>query len=180
VPLTERIGYFCKRGVWEVWKPRVRFVDHLHGQDVRDVPLKGMASETYHTLQSKSRDARGFFSLPGTHGPPKGMAPGGDMLIQEEWTRGIRRVAELCEATNVPLVIRFAPVSAQVARSRNFEPLAAWSRDLESTYPRTSVSRPIVRDYGPPLMWDYIHLNSAGVQQFMSSVADDVPGVLDR
>jgi hypothetical protein len=180
VPLTERIAYFCKRGLWKVWKPRDQLVDRLHGQDVRDLPLKGLDSETYHTLQRKSRDGRGFFSLPGTHGSTKMQARGGDVLIQEEWNRGIRRVAEQCEAANVPLVIRFAPVTANASKARNFEPLEAWSQDLQSSYPRTTVGRPIVRSYDPALMWDSIHLNSAGVERFVSSLADDVRGALNR
>jgi hypothetical protein len=179
VPPLERISYFCKRGVWSIWQPA--FVDRLQGQDVRDVPLKGIKEEeTYHTLQRKTLDGRGFFGLPGSHGPPKGIASGGDVVIREEWREGVERIAQICEEAGMTLVVVFAPVSADVARARNFGPLETLAGELESTFPHTAVVRPIVRTYDAPLMWDGLHLNSAGVEKFQASIAKNVQTALKR
>jgi hypothetical protein len=156
VPPLERVSYFCKRGVWSVWQPA--FVDRLQGQDVRDVPLKGIKQEeTYHTLQRITLDGRGFFGLPGSHGPPKGVAGRGDVVILGEWREGVRRIAQICEEAGMTL--EFAPVSADVARARNFGPL---------------------QTYDPPFMWDALHLNAAGVEKFQAGVAKDVQTALTR
>jgi hypothetical protein len=179
VPPLERVSYFCKRGVRSVWQPD--FVDRLQGQDVRDVPLKGIKQEeTYHTLQRKTLDSRGFFGLPGSHGPPKGIGGGGDVVIRDEWREGAQRIAQICEEAGVTLVIEFAPVSADVARARNFRPLETLAGELGSTYPHTSAVRPIVRTYDPSLMWDALHLNAAGVEKFQAGVAKDVQTALTR
>jgi hypothetical protein len=180
VPKIDRISYFSKRGVWSVW-PRVDAAKGwLHGQDVRDVPLTGHEAETYHTLQRKTRDSRGFFPLPGSQGPAKGIGGAEPTLIRDEWDKGIRRIAEICDGAGVPLLIQFAPISAQIANARDFSPLETWSRELESTYWHTTVARPIVLIYNSPLMWDSLHLNSAGVEKFLLVVAKDVQASLAK
>jgi hypothetical protein len=180
VPLIDRIAYFSKRGVWSVW-PRVDVAKAaLHGQDARDVPLTGHEAETYHTLQRKTRDSRGFFPLPGSHGPPKGIGAAEPTLIRDEWDKGIRRIAQICGGAGVALLIQFAPISAQIANARDFSPLETWSRELESTYWQTTVARPIVLIYDSPLMWDSLHLNSAGVEKFLPVVAKDVQAALAK
>ncbi len=175
----ERVSYFCKRGMWSVWQPA--FVDRVHGQDIRDVPLRGIKQEeTYHTLQRKTLDGRGFFGLPGSHGPPKGVPGGSDVVIRDEWRTGVRRLAQICEEAGIAFVIKFAPVSDEVAHARNFGPLETLAGELESTYPHTTVARPIVSSYDASLMWDSLHLNAAGVEKFQASIAKDVQAALRR
>jgi len=101
-------------------------------------------------------------------------------LILGEWSERIRRLAQICEEAVVPLVIQFAPISADVARARDFAPLETWSQGLESSYRHTSVARPIVLVYDSPLMWDCLHLNAAGVEKFMPVVAKEVQAVLGK
>jgi hypothetical protein len=180
VPLFERISYFCKRGALATWRPGDDLKWRGKGGDVRDLPLNGLASETYRTLQRKTREARGFFRLPGAHGPPKGIGKADNVLIRKEWTQGIRRLAQICKEAGVVLVIHFAPTSAEVLKARDLSPLETWSRELESSYPQTVVARPIVVVYDGPLMWDSIHLNSAGVEKFLPVVAQDLQAVLDK
>ncbi|HEV8000900.1 MAG TPA: hypothetical protein VGP63_13535 [Planctomycetaceae bacterium] len=178
VPLIARVSYFSKRGVWSVW-PRIDVAkERMHGQDVRDVPLRGYKTETYHSLQRKTRESRGFFALPGLHGPPKGIGGAEATLVQDEWDQGIRRLAQVCDAADVALLIQFTPVTAQVAAARDFGPLETWSQGLESTYKRLTVARPIVLVYEPQDMWDYIHLNAAGVERFVPLVAKNVQASL--
>jgi hypothetical protein len=154
VPLIERVSYFSKRGVWSVW-PRIDGAkERMHGQDVRDVPLRRYKIETYHSLQRKMRESRGFFALPGSHGPSKGIGAAEATLIQDEWDQGIRRLAQVCDAADVALLIQFTPVTAQVATARDFGPLQTWSQELESTYKHLTVARPIALVYEPQDMWE--------------------------
>jgi hypothetical protein len=179
-PLFERISYFCKRGVLATWRPSDDLRLLGKGEDVRDLPLDGLAVETYRTLQRKTREARGFFRLPGAHGPPKGFGKADNVLIRKEWTQGIQRLAQICKEAGVVLMIQFAPISEEVVKVRDLSPLEAWSRELESSYPQTVVARPIVVVYDRPLMWDEIHLNSAGIEKFLPDVAKDLQAVLDK
>jgi hypothetical protein len=180
VPLVDRISYFSKRGLWSVW-PRVDVASRrMHGQDVRDVPLTGHKAETYHTLQRKTRDSRGYFPLPGSQGPTRGIGRAEPKLIRDEWDQGIRRIAQICDDADLTLLIQFAPVSAQVANARDFSPLETWSRELESIYRHTTVACPIVLVYDSPMMWDSLHLNLAGVEKFLPVVAKDVQAALAK
>jgi len=180
VPLFDRISYFCKRGVRTVWKPTEARERELVDTDVRDTPLRGFKSESYHTLQRKTLEKRGFFDLPGAHGPPRGIGKAEPTLIRDEWTQGIRRLARICAEAGVPLVVQFAPISAELARARDLAPLETWSRELELSHPNTQVARPIVLIYHPTLLWDSIHLNSAGVDKFVELVARNVRAALSR
>jgi len=180
IPLFERISYFCKRGALAASSPGGDLRLRGKGEDVRDLPLDGLAVETYRTLQRKTREARGFFPLPGAHGPPKGFGKADSVLIRKEWTQGIQRLAQICKDAGVVLMIQFSPISEEVVKVRDLSPLEAWSRELEASYPQTIVARPIVVVYDSPLMWDAIHLNSAGVEKFLPVVAKDVQAVLDK
>jgi hypothetical protein len=180
VPLFDRISYFSKRGALATWRRGDDLKLRGKGTDVRDLPLDGLEVETYRTLQRKTRETRGFFRLPGTHGPPKGIGRADNVLIREEWTHGIRRLAQMCQDAGVLLRIHFAPISSDARKARDLAPLETWSRELESSYPNTTVARPIVVVYDAPLMWDCIHLNSAGVEKFLPVVAKDLQAVLKK
>jgi hypothetical protein len=178
VPLIDQFVYFCKRGVLSAWKPKADLKLKGYGEDVRDLPLIGLEVDTYRSLQRKTREARGFFALPGTHGPPKGLGKLEGPLIRDEWKAGIRRLAQICEQAGVPLVIHFAPTSTGVLKARDLTPLETWAHELESSYAHLKVARPIVVVYDSTLMWDAVHLNSAGVEKFVPAVAADLKAVL--
>jgi hypothetical protein len=181
VPLVDRVSFFSKRGLWTVWRPNDGAAERwMPGQDVRDVPLRGLATESFRTLQQKTAEARGFFALPGVHGRSRGIGKPEATLIQAEWKEGIRRLAQTCDEAGLPLLIQFAPISADVAKARDFSPLEAWSRELESSYPRTTVARPILLVYDSQFLWDAIHVNSAGVDKFLSTAATNVRVALKR
>jgi hypothetical protein len=180
VPFVGRVTYFCKRGAQAEWGPVQWLPPDIRGRDFRDVPLYGLETETYRTLRQKTGESRGFFKLAGEHGPPRGIGNPEPALIHAEWNSGVRRLAQICEEADVRLVIQFAPVSATIAQARDFAPLEAWSRDLETSYRHTSVARPIVSVYDSPLMWDGLHLNSAGVDKFVAGVARNVQAALER
>ncbi|HET6323675.1 MAG TPA: hypothetical protein VFG04_03160 [Planctomycetaceae bacterium] len=180
VPFVDRVVYFSKRGAWSAFPQGLATHSNLHGQDVRDLPLSGYKAETYHTLQQKMQESRGFFPLPGSHGPPRGVDVPTGKLVRPDWDQGIRRLAEICGAADVALLIQFAPVASEVAKARDFGPLEAWSHELEATYPRTTVARPIVNVYDAACMWDCIHLNAAGVEKFAPVVAENVQFALAK
>jgi hypothetical protein len=136
--------------------------------------------ETYRTLQRKTREARGFFLLPGAHGPPKGFGKADNVLIRKESILGIQRPAQICKDAGVGLMIQFSPISEEVVKVTDLSPLEAWSRELEASLPQTTVARPIVVVYDAPLMWDAIHLNSAGVEKFLPVAAKNLQSVLDK
>ena len=171
VPRATSVEYFLKRGAASLLSERQR--------DVRDDPLEGMTSQTYWTLQRRTYEARGHFALSGAHGgkwfvdeppPPK--------LILDEWDSAIRQIAGLCNDSGVPLVLLFSPIWDEVSRSRDFSPLERWGRQLEAAYPRVKAARPVVLAYARPFMWDAIHLNEAGVQKFMPTVATNVQAAI--
>jgi hypothetical protein len=173
VPLKRSVDYFLKRGAAGMLAEAER--------DVRSDPLKGLTSQTYWTLQRRTYEARGHFALTGAHGgkwfveeppPPR--------LILEEWDAAIRQIARLCNESGIALVILFSPIWDEVAGARDFSPLERWGRELESTYPHVSAPRPVVLAYARQFMWDAIHLNAAGTEKFMPTVAKDVQAALAR
>ncbi len=89
-------------------------------------------------------------------------------------------MADTCAAAGVPMLILFTPLEARYKDSRDFEILDRWGRELEQTHPGLTVARPIIRPYDERLMWDAVHMNSAGVKQFMPIVAKDVQALLAR
>jgi hypothetical protein len=178
VPVVDRVGYFCKQGVHSAWERAGLREGMASGTDARDIPLLGLDSETYWTLKRKTSERRGFFKLPGTHGPPKGLGPATGPLIQEEWKTGIDRLVQVCEEQGVPLVVRFAPISADVAKARDFSPLETWSRELETVHRKLTVGRPNLLIYDSALMWDAFHVNAAGIAKFAPLIAKDVQSAL--
>ncbi len=180
-PLVDRVSYFARHGVRALlWQPRDASKERMNGHDVRDVPLTGLAAETYHTLQRKTLESRGFFPLPGLHGPLRAISAPEETLIRDDWNNGIQRLAAICDEADVPLIIQFAPVSSQITRSRDFGRLEAWSRELETSHSRLIVARPILRTFDERCMWDSIHLNAAGVDKFMPLIAADVEAALAK
>ena len=168
---AESIAYFVKRGAVSLLDPRAR--------EVRDDPLDGLERETYRTLESKMRQSRGFFLLPGLHGPEQGVArPGPENLVHDDWDRGIRMMIESCRAQSVPFFIRFTPIVSDEGDARDFGKLEAWAQRLESSYENFHVVRPLILTYDQALMWDSIHLNAAGVAKFMPTLAKEVQGEL--
>jgi hypothetical protein len=146
-------------------------------REVRDDPLEGFTRESYRTLQSKMRDSRGFFRLPGQHGPQRVVdRPGPENIVHGDWDRWIRAIAVACG--NVPLLIQFTPIAGDTVDARDFRQLEEWSRGVESSHPNVRVARPIILPYAATLMWDPIHLNAAGVEKFMPVVAEDVQALL--
>jgi hypothetical protein len=161
------VDYFVKRGA-------VKFADDASEQeleDVVDLPLVGLESETYRTLREKMAQSRGFFRLPGPHGYLKPMDHMGQKLrIHREWTDAVHRLAETCAARGVKFVVRFMPLSAAIAQARDFRPLEEWCSELESSE-HAIVLRPVVMTYDKELCWDHIHLNNQGVEKFTSEFA---------
>jgi hypothetical protein len=171
VSMLEAIVFVTKRGAASI----------LQGSDVRDRPLVGLERETYRSLESKMRETRGFFGLPGLHGHVQGVPlERPEKPVHPDWDRGIRSIAQACNDAGVPLLIRFAPISAEYREARDFTQLDRWARELESSHSNTTVARPIVLPYDAGLMWDGIHLNGAGVEQFMPVVVKDVQAALRK
>jgi hypothetical protein len=81
VPVVDSLSYFIKRGAVSVLNGSAR--------EVRDDPLDGFPRETYRTLAQKLAASRGFVSLPGEHGPQRGVdRPGPENIVNADWTNG--------------------------------------------------------------------------------------------
>jgi hypothetical protein len=171
VPFHTGILYFIKRGGASLRTTR----------DCRSEVLTYRESETYYSLKQKVFAGRGFQRLPGEHGEAKEIArPGPPKLVREEWDQGVRRIAEECEKAGVPLLIRFTPVPESFTDARDFSQLERWTSSLQKAYPTTvRVVPPVpLTSYPPPLVYDNVHLNSAGVAQFMPLLAKEVQTAL--
>jgi hypothetical protein len=148
-------------------------------RDIRTEPLEGLIKESYFTLAAKSRKSRGFFALPGEHGPTNGIPlERPKILVRPEWDKGVRAIAKLCEAKGCRLLVVFGPLADVFAVSRDWSQLELWGESLRSAHPCATVVRPIF--YGEAFMWDALHLNAAGVEKFMPLVAKDVEQALSR
>ena len=167
---TETFAYFIRCGAVSILDSEAR--------EVRDDRLVGLERETYHSSDSKLRKSRGFFGLPGDHGPQRGVGPGPENMVHEDWDRWIRRIAEVCG--DVRLIVRFTPIASEYADAREFRQLDLWAARLETDHPNAVVTRPIVVPFERSLMWDSIHLNAAGVEKFMPLVAKDVQATLSH
>jgi hypothetical protein len=172
VPFHQSLAYFVKRGA-ESWGTQ---------RDPRTDSLQYMEHETYLTLKQKFLDGRGFHALSGEHGEPRDVArPGPPKLIREDWDVGLRRIAQACEDADVPLLIRFTPVSATVADARDFSPLEGWAKGFREAHPKVRIVGPLpLTIYAPQFVYDNVHLNAAGVDKFMPVVAKDVQSVLGK
>lgn len=170
VPLTDSVPYLVRSGARTA----------LAHPDYRSLPLADYdGTETYFTQQPKIYAARGFRGLPPRAGVAVPPAPNG-VLIREDWDRGIHEMADTCAAAGVRMLILFTPIEARYKDSRDFEILDRWGRELEKTHAGLTVERPIILPYEERLMWDAIHLNLAGVDQFMPVVAKDVQAAIAR
>jgi hypothetical protein len=171
VGFSDSLAYFIKRGALSVFDST--------RNDYLDVPLIGMEKETYRSLERKMRVSRGFFCLPGTHGPMRGIDRSGPpKLIHDDWNRGIRSLAAACADVGTILLVRYTPISSQISDARDFSPLGDWAGEFESSFKSARVARPILLVYDPQFMWDSIHLNSVGVERFTQVVATDALSVL--
>jgi hypothetical protein len=174
VSMLDRVAHFCRVGAGWCWTPTDRLATRMRGKDVRSVPLNGLESETYWTLQQTTLKSRGFFGLPGAHGPPKGIGRLDGPLVRDDWNRGMHRLAQVCSDADVRLLIQFCPISRELAQARDFSPLETWANEMTSTHPNVSVVQPVIRIYSRDSMWDLIHLNSSGVKEFMRMLAESV------
>ena len=115
VPLIECVSYFSKARRWSVW-PRIDVSKELmHGQDVRDVPLRRYKIETYHSLQRKMRNRADSSPFPDRMDRPKASELRKRHSSRTNGTQGIRRLAQVCDAADVAL---FHPVHARHRASR--------------------------------------------------------------
>jgi hypothetical protein len=143
---------------------------------VRDDPLEGPTRETYRTLQAKLRGSRGFFLLPGDHGPNRGVPPAPERLVHDDWDHRVRVIGAACQEHGTKLLIRFMPIARENADARDWSQLERWANTLDDV----TVAQPMILPYPPERIWDGIHLNSAGVEHFMQTVSADVQPALSH
>ncbi len=147
--------------------------------EVRNVPLRGWEFATFWSLQRQIVAGRGFLSLIADHGLPHPLLRAGQtVIVRDDWDKGVRAIAELCEESRVRLLVRFLPLSSAVLKTENFGPLETWAASLKDCH-NVIVARPVLLWYKPELMWDHIHPNATGAEQFTARVAEDVQHVLD-
>jgi len=185
-PWTQSILYFIKRGsVTALGAPWAWIAGRR--EDVREVPLVGMEMDTYRTLGERTLDAKGYGRLPGRHYSKihrmKDLGlewQGKPVAIPDEWTRGAEQLAETCQERGIPVLLRFSPLPAHCAPTRDFSPLTKWSESLARSCPGLTVGSPILLWYDWSLCWDTYHVNSEGVAKFTSAVAAEVRAVVEK
>ncbi len=171
-----RPAYVSQLGSRHAWA-------RLMGQaDVRDMPLTGNDSTTYKALEDATRDLRGYMPLIGRNAKERSSEPSHDIkdapspvTVCADWEVAMGRIVAACEKAGVKLLIRLCP--SQVPR-RDCSEMTNWLATIERDHPHVWIARPAVLWYEPELMWDAMHLNTAGVAKFMPIVAKDVQAAL--
>jgi hypothetical protein len=180
VPRKESLLYFVKRGSVAVWSA-ARACRTGRQKDVRDIPLFGARTATFRIFQQQMRESRGYYALPGPHGPKHELElPGEPVKIEAEWDRNVRFLAKTCENMGIPLLLRFSPMPSDLSRVKDFSPIQRWSEDLQRAYPKLTIGHPTLLWYDPKLCFDHIHLNAPGVAVYTSLLAKDVQDILRR
>jgi hypothetical protein len=180
IPLSESLSYFIKRGSLAAWAAPSSLIAGHH-DDVRDLTLVGNAPYTYHTLERKIRETRGFGSFPGLHhhaGAPIIARVPERVIVRDDWQSGVRLLAETCQTAGVPFLFRFSPMPSQCSKWRDYSSVEQWSRDLKSSCPELIVGRPTLLWYDWNLCWDAYHLNAQGVVEYTAALANDVRAAL--
>ncbi len=178
-------AYFARRGMVDILNG-LRTVGRPQPPDLRSVPLRGMDSETYWSLQRKVQDARGHWPLPGEHNPHRKGTPshGAPIFMSGDWSSAIEEVIASCDEFQIPLVLRISPISGDVRDLFDFSAVESRLSELSARHPKLRVCKPAIDFYDESLCWDMGHLNAAGVARLMPVVAKDVnavhPGALRR
>jgi hypothetical protein len=179
LPTIQSMGFFAKRGAVSAWSASWALTSAAD-PDVRSIPLFGIHSDNYWTLQQKLRESRGYWGLPGSRGADIQPGwPGEPVKVHEEWDRAMRLLAETCESAGVPLLIRFMPVTKAWIQMKDYHLVEKWARDFQLAYPHVVAGRPILLFYESNLCWDGIHLNRDGVAAYMPVLAKEICSVLN-
>jgi hypothetical protein len=186
IPRHESLLYFVKRGSLAVVAAPSTLIAGRTA-DVRGLPLVGFETETYRSLEQRTRESRGFGRFPGLHTAKIRNANdvgierrGKPVTIPDDWTRGVRLLAETCQSQRIPLLIRLSPMPKQCEKMRDFSPVEKWAEDLQSSCPQLIVGRPILLWYDFDLCWDPFHLNTLGVAKYTPVIATEVRAALEK
>ena len=172
------VGYLIRQGVMIGWdRVSCSFIGHRH--DVLDDPLDGDAATTFRTLEERTHTSRGFYAMFGSGRQGNLDRPGGLVLIQDGWDRGVRRLATICEKAHVPLMICLGPISAEATTELNFDHVQRWLDNLQRAHSHVTIANPdrVVR-YAPDLCADSTHPNVAGARKFTAQLATDLQKAL--
>jgi hypothetical protein len=168
------LSYLIKQGTLLGWD-KIAALLNGHDHDARDDSLDGGETLTYRSLEQQTRQSRGFYAMVGSGHETSLDRPSGNVLIDDEWDRGVRRLADTCEKAHVPLMIRLGPISAQASRNLNFDAVERWLKQLHVSHPHLMLPRDhnLLR-YAPELCFDSTHPNVQGAALFTTRVADEV------
>jgi hypothetical protein len=146
--------------------------------DVRDLPLTSLETETYRSFQRRVLESRGWCKLPEAQGAPAFVIdhPGSPICIAADWDSGVRRIRAACAARGVVLFVRFMPLESNLKSIRDFGPLIDWARRFESEQGPgvVVVTNPTLLWYDHKLVWDSLHLNAAGAAKFSEDFGLDL------
>jgi hypothetical protein len=181
LPVTESLLYFIQRGSLAARSAGSSLVAHRDGDlDVRDLALIGQQEDTYHTLERRTRESRGYGRLPGLHG--KFLAPmshGRPVEVRSDWDQGLRLLAETCQSAQIPLLIRLSPMPNDWLPERDFSPIEKWLVEMRNSFPQLIVGRPPLLWYDPKVCWDCLHLNREGTEKYTKALAAEVSAALE-
>jgi hypothetical protein len=165
------VRYFARRGAIELTQGPPGAVLEL--------PMIGDPEHSFRFAEKATLDGRGHITLPGEHGPGFGGLRGwwGFPPLARDWLGHIDSLISTCEASDIRVRIRLAPLREDMQQVWDFTPYRNWIDDVKSRHP-SAVLDPAMTFYESSLCWDQTHLNAAGVAKFMPVVAKDVQAVL--
>lgn len=189
-PFTENVGLVLP-AITDVMRQgasralvELRTLGQGHSSDVLNLPLIGRPSETYSNLSKSLRAQRGCWVLTGEHQatePPRSAQAETirqAQFVSSDWDPRLDEIAGLCKAARIPLLLRVAPLRADVARTCDFSRAEQCIEAVHSRNPDVILKRPILSFCDRALCWDSMHLNDKGADKFTAIVAGDVEEAL--
>jgi hypothetical protein len=147
--------------------------------DLRDDFLDLEKTQTYRSLEKLTRAQLGFYPMIGSG--HKGFLDRRKRVVRIDpaWDRGVRRLASICQETNVPLLIRLGPIAADASQDLDFHAVEQWLNELKAANPRLLIaSDNRLTRYPTELCFDPMHCNVAGAAKFTKQLAEEVTSSL--
>jgi hypothetical protein len=177
--LESRLSYVIRQGALIAWQGAISPLVGRHG-DIRDRAFIGTEKENYRKFENSTRLTRGFTALSGKKYEARVHHSAEIVSVHDVWNTGVRNLAETCAKAGAPLMIRFAPMSAEGTKTLDFRRIERWVEDARRSCPNVIVTAEngILR-YPSELFWDGTHPNADGAAKFTARVAEEVRSSLD-
>jgi WD40 repeat protein len=173
VPFCKSVDFFAKQGTTQTWRS-VQLALGYPLADPRDLPMfaKRKTNESYHELQRRLAEGRGYRVPVDLRGPGWNIQPGWlgqPVKVNDEWDDAVKRLAELCEKQKVPLFLRLTPVRKDYKDAKAHAEVVTWMNAVRH-YHHICVVDPILEFWDLDWHRDVIHLNGAGANRFAAAL----------